>query len=155
MIALIVAYAKNNVIGLNGKIPWNIKSEQKRFKDLTTNNVVIMGRKTFEEIEKPLPNRYTIVISNTKKFEYDNCTTVSSLKEALEISKGKDVYISGGYAIYKEAIDIVDKMYITEIDLDVKGDVFFPKFDESKFEKILEKTINDDVTYRYYTYTKK
>lgn len=155
MIALIVAYAKNNVIGLNGKIPWNIKSEQKRFKDLTTNNVVIMGRKTFEEIEKPLPNRYTIVISNTKKFEYDNCTTVSSLKEALEISKGKDVYISGGYDIYKEAIDIVDKMYITEIDLDVKGDVFFPKFDESKFEKILEKTINDNVTYRYYTYTKK
>ena len=154
MIALIVAYAKNRVIGNKGCIPWNTEGEQKRFKELTTNNVVVMGRRTFEEIGRPLPNRTTIVVSHTKKFDADNCYTVSCLKEALLLAGGRDVYVSGGSQLYKEAIDIVDKMYITEIDSVIDGDTYFPEFDESMFKKEIDKEVNGEIPYVYTTYTR-
>lgn len=81
MIGLIVAYTKNRVIGSEGRIPWRIKGEQRRFKELTTGNVVIMGRKSYEEIGHPLPNRYTVVVSSTADYEAENCITVNSLPE--------------------------------------------------------------------------
>lgn len=156
MIGLIVAYSKNRVIGNKGQIPWRIKGEQKRFRELTTGNVVIMGRRSYEEIGRPLPNRYTIVVSNTQKFEAENCTTVGSLEEAIRIAdKSKNIYISGGAGLYKEAIDIVDKMFITEIDAIVEGDTYFPEFDESCFEKEIECHVDGDMPYDYVTYTRK
>ncbi len=156
MIGLIVAYSKNRVIGKDGQIPWRIKGEQKRFRELTTGNVVIMGRRSYEEIGKPLPNRYTIVVSNTKKFEAENCTTVGSLQEAIEIAdKSKNIYISGGAGLYKEAIDMVDKMFITEIDAVVEGDTYFPEFDTGAFEKEIECHVDGDMPYDYVTYTRK
>lgn len=157
MIALIVAYATNRVIGNKGKIPWNIEGELKRFKELTMGNVIIMGRRTYEEIGRPLPGRYTIVISNTEKYEAENCTTAKSLKEALEIAgkHRKDIYISGGAALYKEAINFVDKMYITEIHKEFEGDTFFPKFDENHFHKTIEAYIEGEIPYTYVTYTRK
>lgn len=155
MIALIVAYSKNNrVIGKNGSIPWKIKGEQKRFKELTMNNYVIMGRKTYEDIGKPLPNRYTIVVSKKKKFKDENCTTVSSLREALNIVGEKDAYIAGGAKLYEEAIEIVDKMYISIVDIDVEGDTFFPKFDESLFQINIDKRFYGKIPYVYTTYTR-
>jgi len=124
MIGLIVARSKNNCIGKNGKIPWKIKGEQKQFKELTTGNVVVMGRNSYDEIGHPLPNRETIVISS-KKYVGRNIHTASSVKEAIELAKGKDVYIAGGYGVYKEAIPLVDVMYITEININIEqGDVF-------------------------------
>ncbi|MBR4083700.1 MAG: dihydrofolate reductase [Lachnospiraceae bacterium] len=156
VIGLIVAYSKNRVIGKDGRIPWRIEGEQKRFRELTTGNVVIMGRKTYEEIGKPLPNRYTIVVSNTKKFEAENCTTVGTLKEALEIAdKSKNVYISGGAELYKEAIDIVDKMFITEIDAEIEGDTFFSEFEEKDFHREVESHVDGEIPYTYVTYTRK
>ena len=101
MIGLIVARSKNNCIGKNGKIPWKIKGEQKQFKELTTGNVVVMGRNSYDEIGHPLPNRETIVISKSKKYVGRNIHTASSVKEAIELAKGKDVYIAGGYGVYK------------------------------------------------------
>ena len=100
MIALIVAYAKNRVIGNGGCIPWKIEGEQRRFKELTTGNVVIMGRRSYEEIGRPLPDRMTIVISNTIKIEGENCITAKSLAEAIELAGDKDIYISGGSKLY-------------------------------------------------------
>ena len=96
MIALIVAFANNQVIGNKGCIPWKIKGEQKRFKELTTGNVVIMGRRSYEEIGRPLPNRTTIVVSGTKNFDAENCYTAKSLAEAIELAGDKNIYISGG-----------------------------------------------------------
>ena len=146
MIGLIVARSKNNVIGKNGKIPWKIKGEQKQFKELTTGNVVIMGRNSYDEIGRPLPNREMIVISNTKKYIGENLHTASSVKEAIEFAKGKDVYIAGGYGVYKEAIPLVDVMYITEININVEqGDVFFPEFDDNNFNiSIVETSENNE-----------
>ena len=127
MIGLIVARSKNNVIGRNGEIPWKIKGEQKFFKELTIGNIVVMGRKSYEEIGHPLPNRQNIIVSKTMKYEGENLITVSSLAEALALSDNSNIYIAGGYGVYKEAIPFVDVMYITEVDMNIEdGDVFFP-----------------------------
>ena len=148
MTALIVARSRNNVIGKNGQIPWKIKGEQKQFKELTTGNVVVMGRKTYEEIGRPLPNRTTIVVSNTAQFEGKNLNTAHSLKEALDLAEGRDVYVAGGSGLFKEAIPLVDRMYITEVDLTVEdGDVFFPEFDENGFDIMVLETGGEEISF--------
>lgn len=155
MIALIVAYANNQVIGNKGCIPWKIKGEQKRFRELTTGNVVIMGRRSYEEIGKPLPDRTTIVISSTKNFESENCLTAKSLSEAIELAGNKDIYISGGARLYEEALPLVEKMYITEIDHDVEGDTFFPAFDKEEFMKEINEHFDGEIPYTYVTYIRR
>ena len=155
MIALIVAYAKNRVIGNKGCIPWRIKGEQLRFKELTTGNVVIMGRRSYEEIGRPLPNRTTIVVSNTKNFDCENCMTAKSLTEAIEMAGDKNIYISGGARLYEEALPLVEKMYITEIDREIEGDTYFPAFDEAAFTKEVNQRFEGEIPYTYVTYTRK
>ena len=152
MIGIIVAKSKNNVIGKDGKIPWNIKGEQKQFKELTTGNTVIMGRKTFAEIGRPLPNRFNIVISKTKKYFGDNIITVDNLKQAIHLSHG-DIYIAGGYYLFKESINLADKLYITEVNLNIEnGDVFFPEFNEDDFNKVITE---ENEMYKRLVYTRK
>jgi len=155
MIALIVAFANNQVIGNKGCIPWKIKGEQKRFKELTTGNVVIMGRRSYEEIGRPLPNRTTIVVSGTKNFDAENCFTVKSLEEAIELAGDRNIYISGGARLYEEALPLVEKMYITEIDCDIEGDTYFPEFDKNMFEKEINERFEGEIPYTYVTYTRK
>lgn len=156
MIGLIVARSKNNVIGKGGKIPWNIKGEQQQFKKLTTGNVVIMGRRTYEEIGKPLPNRTNIIVSRNNNYTGKNLITVKSLDEALNYKLDKDMFIAGGYALFKEAIPKVDKMYITQIDITVEnGDVFFPEFNEEDFDVEIEEEVNTDIPYKRLVYTRK
>ncbi|MHB8127944.1 MAG: dihydrofolate reductase [Mobilitalea sp.] len=155
MIALIVAMSKNHVIGNNGEIPWKIKGEQRRFKELTTGNTVIMGKRSFEEIGRPLPNRKTILVSNTIKYEDDNCTTAGSLEEALKLAGNADVYIAGGEMLYKEALPLVDKMYITLVDLMVEGDTFFPQFNEEDFKITSEESFEGEIPFRYLVYERR
>ncbi len=159
MIGLIVAYTKNRVIGNKGQIPWRIRGEQRRFKELTTGNIVIMGRRSYEEIGHPLPNRFTIVVSKTASFSADNCITVGSLKEAIEYAEkerpSENIYLSGGAGIYKEGIELADKLFITEIDKEIEGDTYFPDFDESKYIKTIDEEVFGDIPYKYVTYTKK
>lgn len=156
MIGLIVARSKNNVIGKNGEIPWKIKGEQKQFRELTMGNVVIMGRKSYEEIGHPLPNRRNIIVSRTQKFEGDNLQTVSSLQEAITAAGDADIYVAGGYGLFKEALSFVDKMYITEVDMIVEdGDVFFPEFDADEFEVSIGEVGGDDIKFTRVVYTRK
>lgn len=167
MISLIAAYSNNRVIGKEGALPWRIEGEQKRFKELTTGNIVIMGRRTYEEIGKPLPRRITIVVSGTKNFDSENCYTAESLSEALLLSDriaspaspdqsgGRDIFICGGARLYRESLPLVDKMYITEIDRDIEGDTYFPDFDPLLFFKKVEAAYPGDIPYRYVTYTRK
>lgn len=153
---LIVARSENNVIGKNGRIPWDIPGEMSQFKELTLGNVVVMGRRTFEEIGKPLPGRKTIVVSGSRNFEGENICTVRTLKEALEMSEGENVYIAGGYALYKEALPLVDVMYITEVRTFVEdGDAFFPDFDAGDFEMTAGETGGDDIKYTRTVYRRK
>ena len=162
MIALIVARSKNNVIGKNGCIPWQIPGEQSQFKELTTGNLVIMGRKTYEEIGHPLPGRKTIVVSKTKKFQGPDLATTASLKEALELAAkdfanpDQNIYIAGGYSLYKEALPLVDAMYITEVQIKVPdGDTFFPDFDPADFYLTVDQTFGKKTKYTRTLYTRK
>ncbi|MDP4089461.1 MAG: dihydrofolate reductase [Bacillota bacterium] len=156
MISLIVAVSKNNVIGNKGVIPWKIKGEQKRFRELTTGKTIIMGRKSFEEIGRPLPNRKTILISNTQNITSENCTTVKSLFEAFNMTKDEDeVFVAGGGQVYKEAFPFADRLYVTVIDKIIDGDVYFPEITEKDFVKTYEQRIDGEIPYTYYTYERK
>ncbi len=156
MIALIVAYSKNKVIGKNNKMPWHLPNELKHFKEITMGGAVVMGRKTFESIAEPLEGRLNIVISTTGKYSADNLITVGSLNEALEKANGKDIYISGGALVYKEALPYCEKLFVTEIDAHIEGDTFFPEFDESLYEKeVSDYHNNEQYPYRFIVYTKK
>lgn len=148
-------------MGKDGKIPWNIPGELDRFKFLTTGNIVIMGRKTYEEIGRPLPDRFNIVISGKKTFGGEKLFTVKSLDEALkkaeEIRKTfpeKIIYFAGGAKVYEKALPLCQKLYITEINQEVEGDTFFPVFDKSNYIEEIEK-ISRKNDFTYLTYTKK
>lgn len=173
MIALIVARSRNNVIGKGGHIPWQIEGEQKQFKELTSGNIVIMGRRTYEEIGHPLPGRLTLVVSKSRKFTGQNLMTAGSVKEALEVAgscdlagldqtgkridfSGRDIFIAGGYGIYKEALPYADKMYITEVELEIEGgDSFFPDFDKAAFEMTEGESGGKEIKYKRTIYKKK
>jgi dihydrofolate reductase len=134
MISLIVAKSKNNIIGNKGKIPWHIPNDLKRFKNLTTDNVVIMGRKTYESLPeeyKPLPNRMNIIISRDKSYSVNNCLVFNKIEKALrKAGTDKEIFIIGGGEIYKEGIKYADKIYVTEVDGDFTGDTYFPELTE-------------------------
>lgn len=156
MVGLIVARSKNNVIGKKGAIPWKIKGEQKQFRELTTGNVVIMGRRSYEEIGHPLPNRETIVVSHTKEYSGENLYTAKSLKEAIDMLRNKDGFIVGGYGLYLEAIPMVEVMYITEVDTVVEdGDTFFPEFDLNDFDMCIGETLGEEINYTRTIYRRK
>lgn len=164
---LIVARSRNNVIGKAGSIPWKIRGEQIQFKELTTGNAVVMGRNTYEDIGHPLKDRLNIVISNTKDYMYwgenglNQMVTVHSLQEAIDLvdgMEGVDLYVSGGRRLYEEAIPLVDRMYITEVDMEVEDDgtcIYFPEFDEDEFEKITGETVKADIPYTRTVYVRK
>lgn len=155
MIAIIVAIDKNRGIGNKGTMPWKIKGELERFKSLTTGNVVVMGRRTFEAIGKPLKNRMNVIVSSTLNIDEENCISVRSLQEALEKYKSQDIYISGGSQLYQEALAYAERLYITEIDMEAEVDTYFPEFDKEQYHKQIEKEVQGEINYRYCTYIKK
>lgn len=130
MVSVIVAKTKNNIIGNKGRIPWHIPNDLKRFKELTTDNVVIMGRKTFESLPedyKPLPNRINIILSKDKSYKPKCCMVFDNLKKALrKAGSEKRIFIIGGGEIYKESLKYADKIYVTEVDGEFEGDSYFP-----------------------------
>ena len=155
MIALIVAYAHHRVIGKDGQMPWFIKEELAHFKDITMGSTLIMGSKTYEGIGHPLLGREIIVLSKSKDYCDQNVKTARSLEEALALASYPNVFIAGGASVYKEAIDLVDKMYITKIDLEVPGDRYFVDFDESQFIEIPKEKHIGDINYQYFEYIRK
>ncbi len=133
MLSIIVAKAKNNIIGKDNKLLWHLPADMKRFKQLTTGHVVIMGRKTFESIGKVLPNRKSIVFTQNNDFVVDdeNVEIVHSMLEIKEyIDNDEENFVIGGAMIYNLLMPHVKKMYVTEINKDFEGDTFFPKINE-------------------------
>jgi dihydrofolate reductase/RimJ/RimL family protein N-acetyltransferase len=155
MLALIAALSRNYVIGNKGIIPWRIKGEQKRFKELTTGKTIILGKRSYEEIGKPLPNRKTIVISNTTNYSLENCITLGSLAQAIAYVGEEDAFVAGGEQLYREALPLVDVMYLTLIDLEIEGDTYFPHFKEEDFTLTSEGEFEGETPYRYLTYVRK
>lgn len=140
MINIIVAVAKNGVIGSNGKIPWNLPDDKAYFKKITSGSIVIMGRRTFEDIGFPLPNRYNIVVSEHRDFYGENLTTARNLDDALDVAciYGRkndidEIFLCGGEKIYTQGLKFAQRLYITQIDDEYEGDTFFPKFSTDEF----------------------
>ena len=132
-VAMIVAMAQNNVIGQNNQLPWRIPADLKYFKSVTMGKPMVMGRKTFESIGKPLPGRTTIVVTTNRRFNFDGVLVAHSVDEALRMA-GKvaiggganEIMVVGGAQLYLECLPVVDRLYLTEIKATVDGDAYFP-----------------------------
>ncbi len=139
IISAIVATAKNNVIGKNDQIPWHLPADLKYFKKTTLHHHLIMGRKCYESIGRPLPNRTNIVVTRNPFFVASGCLIVHSVEEALTLAQSKgeeEVFIIGGGEIYEMSKKYWTKIYRTEIDYEVQGDVFFPKINWNNWMEI-------------------
>jgi dihydrofolate reductase len=135
MIYLIAAMTKERVIGKDGTLPWNIPEEMKFFRATVKDSVIIMGRKTYESVGRPFPNRPNIVVT-TQDLKIEGCEVFHDIQYALEKAKtyGKDIAIIGGSTIYRQTIPLADKMILTYVKKYYEGDTFFPDFDESEWD---------------------
>ena len=157
MISIIVAMAQNRVIGRGGNLPWHISADLKRFKELTMGHAIIMGRKTYESIGRPLPGRRSIVISRQKDYAQAGVEVVGSLADALErSSEDEETFVIGGSSIYLLALPLTRRIYVTEIDAHVEGDVCFPNIDFGKWQLVEESERQNDekssLDYRFLIY---
>jgi dihydrofolate reductase len=132
----IAAMSLNRVIGAGNKIPWHLPDDFKWFKQKTTGNVIVMGRKTFESIGRPLPNRETIVLSRSR-FQFPGVRTISDLNEIDLAKESRDVFICGGAQIYQQTLPLCSDLFLTLVKREVEGDAFFPPF-ERDFELVEE-----------------
>ncbi|PKQ65882.1 hypothetical protein BZG02_02445 [Labilibaculum filiforme] len=139
-ISIIVAVSRNQVIGKDNQLIWKLSADLKRFKALTTGHTIIMGRKTFESIGKPLPNRTSVIITRQADYAVEGCVVANSLEEALAKSADQEeVFIIGGGTIYKEAIAMANKVYYTKVHKNFEGDTFFPVMDTKEWESVNRK----------------
>jgi len=147
-ISIIVAVAENGVIGYDNHLLWHISEDLKRFKSLTIGHHIIMGRKTYDSVGKPLPGRINIVISRQQNYSVEGCLVAKSLEDALEIAKqDNEVFIIGGGEIYKQSLSLSDKIYLTRVHAGFAGDTFFPELNLSEWttESVQKgKPANDD-----------
>jgi len=144
-ITIIVAVSENLVIGHRNTLPWHISEDLKNFKKITLNHSVIMGRKTFESIGKPLKYRRNIVISRNKNLQISGVEIVSSLDDAICLAKSEDeVFIIGGEQIYEIALPIATNMFITKVHSTIEGDAFFPNFDENQWKKLTQNDLESE-----------
>ena len=150
MVKIIVAMSKNRVIGDSNTLIWHLPEDLKRFRQLTTGNTIVMGRKTYESIGKPLPNRRSIIITRDPDYSVEGCEVVNSLEEALLLSNN-DCFIIGGGEIYRQVIDIADRIYLTLINKEFEGDTSFPEL-KDWVEISYEDFSNDDFEYSFIQY---
>jgi len=158
--SIIVAQSQNRVIGIDNTLPWHLPADLKRFKAITMGHHMIMGRKTYESIGKPLPGRTSIVITRNKDLVFEGCVMAHSLKEAFEIAEknnDEEAFVIGGAELIKQAIDLCDKLYLTNIYQDFKGDTFLEPL-SSNWKEIENITHEPDeknaYTYSFVTYEK-
>ena len=150
MISLIVAASTNNVIGNDGELPWRLSDDLKRFKAVTMGKPIVMGRKTFESIGRPLPGRQNIVISRQANFTADGCDVVQSTVEAVEIAGDADeIMVIGGSQIYAAFLPTADRIYLTRVHVEVEGDAVFPSLDAAEWRKSGSESYESDASNEY------
>jgi dihydrofolate reductase len=164
ILSSIAAMSRNRVIGKDNKLPWHIPEDLKFFRAKTKGHVMILGRKTFESIGKPLPNRFHIVVTRQEDFKFEDPTVevVHDLPTAIELAHmlttkykakfGDEVFVVGGGEIYKQSMDVVDRIYLTVIEQDFEGDAKFPEFSEKDFKLTHKEDHTDPVPFSFRTY---
>jgi len=154
-IILIAAMAQNRVIGRGNTIPWHIPGEQQRFKAMTMGHTLIMGRKTFESIGRPLPGRQTIIISRNREYRAAGCSVAQSLSAAIALCPAETtIFIAGGGEIYREALPLAEAIYLTVLDREVAGDILFPEFDPRQFREISKERVEGTEQYTFTVYSR-
>lgn len=149
ILSAIVAMSENRVIGVNNQLPWHLPADLKHFKTLTTGHPIVMGRKTFESIGKPLPNRTNIILTRDPTYLATGCLVVTSIAEALNLSAVKqtnEIFIIGGATIYKQLLPQINKLYLTLVHTTIVGDTYFPPIEMSEWiEEAREEHAADEV----------
>jgi dihydrofolate reductase len=139
IISLLVAMDQNRGIGIGNQLPWHLSTDLKRFKSLTMGHHMVMGRKTFESIGKPLPGRTTIIITHDPAYHSEGCLITHSINDALSLAKTrgeKEVFIIGGGNVFSQVLKIADRLYITQVNAHQRADVFFPEYNEQEWEEV-------------------
>lgn len=159
MISLIAAVSENNVIGNKGKIPWHLPRDFKHFKETTMGHPIVMGRKTFESIGKPLPGRQNIILTRQKDFSVEGCSVIHSTSELPQIDD--EIFIIGGAEIYSQFLSQADKIYLTKVHTEVTGDTLFPSLTAEQWQLVTserhpkDEKNNFDITLETYERTGK
>lgn len=157
-LSIIVAVANQNVIGINNTLPWRLPEDLKRFRALTTGHHIIMGRKTYESLGRLLPNRTTVIVTRNKNYQIEGALIAHTLQAALALCDGDaEPFLIGGAELYKEGVQLANKLYLTEVHADFKGDAFFEQIDLTRWQQEeREKHIAENgLEYSYVSYLAK
>lgn len=162
LVSIVAAVSENNILGKNNQLPWHLPADLKYFKQLTTGHHVLMGRKTWESIGKPLPNRISLVVSRSENFRPEGAIVVRTIEEGIETAREageKELFIIGGGEIFRLTFPLADRIYLTRINHFFDGDVFFPEIDTDVWEEIENQRFDADgknlYTYSFLTLTRK
>ena len=156
----IVAVSKNNVIGMKNKLPWHIPEDLKYFYNTTKNKVLIMGRKTFQSLGKALPNRLNVILTKNRAFKEKGAVVFSSFEEVFKYCKqaellekyGREIFITGGGEIYRQTLPLVDRLYVTRIHKEYKGDAFYPEVPMDQFKEVSRIDKTEPVSFSFLIY---
>ena len=149
IISLIVAMGANRVIGKDNQIPWHLPADMKYFRKMTMGKPIVMGRRTYDSIGRPLSGRQNIVVTRDINFKASGCAVVHSIGEALEVAKGEEVMIIGGAQMYKQLLPRATRLYLTKIEADFSGDRCFPPISGEEWLEISRQSYEPDETYPY------
>jgi len=157
-LSIIVAAAKNRVIGINNTLPWHLPEDLKRFRALTMGHHIIMGRKTYESLGRLLPGRTTVIVTRNKDYKVEGALVANSLEAAITLCKDDDeIFLIGGAELYQDGLKLSDKLYITELDLQVDGDAHFPQYPAEEWQQVSREahTSEQGLSFSYVTYQRK
>ena len=157
-LSIIVAVAHDGVIGVNNTLPWHLPEDLKRFKALTMGHHIIMGRKTYDSLGRLLPGRTTVIVTRNENYKVEGALVANSLEAAIGLCENDDeVFLIGGAELYQAGLQLAHKLYITEIELDVAGDAFFPKLDSTEWQETEREahTSEKGLNFSYATYIRK
>ncbi|MGY1488345.1 dihydrofolate reductase [Methylobacillus pratensis] len=157
-LSLIVAVARNRVIGLNNTLPWHLPEDLKRFRALTTGHHIIMGRKTYESLNRLLPDRTTVIVTRNQDYQVPGAVIANSLEQAIDLAANDDeAFLIGGAELYQTGLKLADRLYITEIDAEFAGDAFLPEFDLQDWREVSSEAAvsTKGLPFRYLTYERK
>ena len=138
-ISLIAAVARNRVIGRDNRLPWRLPADLRRFKELTLGHTLLVGRRTFESIGRPLPGRKMLVVSRREGYAPEGVRVARSVQEALDLAREAgeaELFVGGGAEIYRQTLPVADRLHLTRIEEDVPGDAYFPEFDEAQWRLV-------------------
>jgi len=149
-ISLIVAMASNRAIGLNGQMPWHLSADLQRFKQITMGSPIMMGRKTFDAIGRPLPGRENLIISRNGDYEQSGCRVFTSIESGLDYASGCDeLFVIGGATLYEALLPTADYLYLTLINRSFEGDTYFPEIDYKGWRELSREDIEDDASVNF------